>query len=403
MRETLYVRWKGDPDTDLACAVVASETPDAVEVREAPRDAVFALARNRRTVLIVDAAAVQLAPVTIPTRQRAKAAQAVPYLLEEQLSEDIDTLHFALGPSRLAGDYSAAVVARATLDAWLSPFHERGIRPVVVVPESLCLPAPKADDPWSVMLDGARAVVRCGRDAGFSCGVADLHSLLSIAERGEGLHALRVWTAGDAVPDIDLGGRAVQWSPGFEHPLQILVRNYRAADAVNLLQGAYAQREEVHGAWRPWRTAAALAVAALAVAWLTNAAWAVRDNQAARSQEIANAQRFHQLFPAEPPTLALPLAIRQVAARAGDRSATAGEFLPLLQQTAAALAAVSGMAVQELQFREHALYATVSGDDLQALDRLRAWFAAHPGARMEVQDAGANGNRMRAVIRVTAG
>ncbi|HEX7382559.1 MAG TPA: hypothetical protein VF265_10455, partial [Nevskiaceae bacterium] len=96
-------------------------------------------------------------------------------------------------------------------------------------------------------------------------------------------------------------------------------------------------------------------------------------------------------------------AIRQVAARAGDAQAATGRVLPLLQQTAGALAAIHGMTVQELQFRDHALYATVSGDDLQALDRLRTWFASHPSARMEVQDAGANGNRMRAVIRVTAG
>ncbi|HEX7381969.1 MAG TPA: type II secretion system protein GspL [Nevskiaceae bacterium] len=403
MRETLYIRWKDDPESVLAYAIVATETPDAVDVHEAPRDTLFALANTHRTVLIVDAADVQLATVSVPTRQRAKALQAIPYLLEEQLTEDIDTLHFALGGGRLSGDYSAAVVARATLRAWLSPFHERGTRPVSVISETSCLPSPEADDPWSVMLDGTRAIVRCGRDSGFGCGTQDLPAMLSIADQGEAPHALRIWTAGDSVPELGLGERSMQWSPGFVHPLQILVRSYRAADAVNLLQGEYAQREELHASWRPWRTAAALALAAFALAWFTNAAWVVRNNYAANAQELANAQRFYQLFPAEPRSLALPLAIRQVAARAGDAQASTGRFLPLLQQTAGALAAIHGMTVQELQFRDHALYATVSGDDLQALDRLRTWFASHPSTRMEVQDAGANGNRMRAVIRVTAG
>src|ERR1700722_2764843 len=76
----------------------------------------------------------------LTTKAGAKLAQMVPYALEEQLAEDIDELHFAIGrrgadSARRTGDAArtpVAVVARALMDEWLGAVQAAGI-----VPESM--------------------------------------------------------------------------------------------------------------------------------------------------------------------------------------------------------------------------------------------------------------------------
>ena len=80
-----------------------------------------ARAPGRRVCLLVSGAEVLLAEPEVPVKAGAKLQQLVPYALEEQLAEDIEDLHFALGKrSAESTRVPVAVVARALLDAWLS-------------------------------------------------------------------------------------------------------------------------------------------------------------------------------------------------------------------------------------------------------------------------------------------
>src|SRR3974390_2754720 len=75
---------------------------------------------GRRVCVLVGGADVVLADPAGPAKAGAKLQQLVPYALEEQLADDIEDLHFALGkrPSD-SSRVPVAVVARALLDQWL--------------------------------------------------------------------------------------------------------------------------------------------------------------------------------------------------------------------------------------------------------------------------------------------
>ena len=76
-----------------------------------------ALAALRRVVGLLPASEVVTLDAELPARAGAKLLQAVPYALEEQVADDIDELHFAIGPRGDDGRTPVAVVARAVMQS----------------------------------------------------------------------------------------------------------------------------------------------------------------------------------------------------------------------------------------------------------------------------------------------
>src|ERR1700733_9814590 len=73
-------------------------------------------AAGRRVCLLVPGAEVLLAEPELPVKAGVKLQQLVPYALEEHLAEDIDALHFAIGP-RAAGSLRPPGGSPVTLPA----------------------------------------------------------------------------------------------------------------------------------------------------------------------------------------------------------------------------------------------------------------------------------------------
>src|SRR6202042_835192 len=137
---------------------------------EAPGSGPLSLAQpaaaGRHVCVLVPGTDVLMMEPELPTKAGAKLAQMVPYALEEQLAEDIDELHFAIGrrgadSARRTGDAArtpVAVVARALMDEWLGAVQAAGIVPESMYADTDLLPAnPGQAVAW---LDGDMVVVR---------------------------------------------------------------------------------------------------------------------------------------------------------------------------------------------------------------------------------------------------
>lgn len=399
MRETLFLRLR-EPALDVPCAHALGGADGALlHVREAPLREALALAAGRRLVVFVPGAEVRLTQVKVPSRQPAKVLQAAPYLLEDQFAEDVETLHFALGPRAGDGTYPIAAVSKTHMERWLAPFREHHLMPDWLVPETLALPWDESAA-WAVLAEPAQITARTGAYAGFSCLPQDFELFLQLAEGGTP-HALRILVIQGASADYTALQRPLELLPGYAHPLEALARHWRPARSINLLQGPYSPRETLQRYWRQWRVAAALLAAAFLLGIAVNGVEAVRLKRAAAAQEAANEARFHQLFPSEVRVVDLQAQAEQQLALA--RGAGAGNTLfLLLQQTAESLSATPGLTLKNLEFRDGALLLDLAGNDLQVLEKLRGWFATHPGVNLEVQsaDAGENGVQIRLKLSV---
>ena len=118
-----------------------------------------ALAPGRRVCVLVPGADVVLTEVDVPVKTGARVQQVVPFALEEQLAEDIDQLHFAVG--RRAGDSvrtPVAVVSRALMGEWLAALGGAGITAEAMYADSNLIPANPGQA--VALLEGDGATVR---------------------------------------------------------------------------------------------------------------------------------------------------------------------------------------------------------------------------------------------------
>jgi general secretion pathway protein L len=405
VRETLYIRLR-EPfaDAPAAYASVALDAlgmpPASVFVREAPLGEIIDQAQGRKLVLLVPGGEVRLTQVKVPARQPAKVLQAAPFVLEDQFAEDVETLHFALGPRQADGSFPVAVASHQHMQEWLAPFSARGVMPDAVVPETLALPW-EAGGPWAVLPEPGHFTARTGAFVGFSCVPEDFELFLQLAEGGTP-HPLRVLVPFGTDEDYTRLPRPVELLPGFRHPLEAMVRFLRLPQAVNLLQGRYSQRESLDRLWRPWRFAAMLAAAAFALGIVVNTVQGVRYSHQAKAQQRANEERFNQLFPGQRVnSLALSTQVDQQAQilRGGNGK---GDLFTLLQQASDSLAATPGLTLNAFEFREGALFLDLGGNDLQLLEKLRGWYSSHHGAVLEVQSADAGEGGVKIRIKLTA-
>ena len=385
MRETLYIRLRAvDPAAPTAYCIARADAVASFPVEHAKLEDLPSMAAGRRVVVLVPSADVRLCSVTLPAKQLAKVQQAVPFALEDQLADDVETLHFAVGGRSPSGSWTVAVIARERIDQLLGFFTERGVRPDAMLPDILALPVP-ADGQFTVLVDGDEAVVRSSASTGFVCAREDLELCLQLADP-ERQHTLRILIARDQ----DFDPSALPWPTeplhGFAHPLEALLQHLGDSAAIDLLQGEYSAQQDWLRLWRPWRAAAALLAGLLLLSATLHGVHAWRLGAELTALNERNQQRYRAIFPDENRIVDLEAQLGQQFARLNSGPASA-ELLGLMNLVAESTAAIPGLRLQALQYRDAALYASLSADGLQALEQLKAWFEQPRAARLEVQSA----------------
>src|ERR1700694_252047 len=99
-----------------------------------------AVSRTGKGVTLAPATQILLAAPELPPGSGGKLARAVPFALEELLTEDIDQLTFALGRRRPSGATPVAAVSRTVLQGWLSDLHAAGLEPLAMYPDISLMP-----------------------------------------------------------------------------------------------------------------------------------------------------------------------------------------------------------------------------------------------------------------------
>lgn len=397
MRETLYIRLR-DPALDAATPFrVDGAAPGGS--RTARLSSVLEECAGRRVVVFVPGEDVRLMQAAIPARQPGKALQAIPYALEDQFAEDVDTLHFALGTRSIEGVWPVAAVSRSRLYDWLAPFREQGVRIDQLLPESLCLPY--QDGRWTALVEHELCTVRSGDSSGFTCRRDDLATYLDLADADRSL-PLTAITPRDVPTDFSALQRSVDVLPEFGTALDALIRHHAGSHPTNLLQGEFAPASDLKRAWLPWRKAAVLAAACLVVAAVGGLVDTLRLRGAADAQAEANLARFREIVPGQTrvstETLDSMIAIELRRLQGGGDV----DLLYLMQRFAAAMSAHQGLTLRGVQWRDRSLYLNMTGDDLQKLENLRGWFQQQSDVALEVESANAGSSGVQIRLKLTA-
>jgi general secretion pathway protein L len=359
-----------------------------------------AVSRSGKVVALAPSTQILMAEPALPPGTGVKLARAVPFALEELLTEDIDHMCFAIGRRRPRGGTPVAAVSRAVLQGWLSDLAAAGLEPLAIYPDISLMP----ENPGQTVLwlEKGRLAVRRPAALPFAVEVSPVSEALVvagvIADPLDTSHEVKVpesavlyVTREDWVHSQKefeqlaekFDALKVQLLP--DGPLPWLARDLGTTEAINLLQGEYARTSDFGTRWRQWQTAAWLAAALLLV---HVAAQALQIRQAKHETKALDEQ-IASVFSAAMPAETLQDPRRQMQSRL-DRIRKSGAspeyFLHTLKILSGALAVTPKTQINALSYRENSVDMKVSAPSLGELSQL-SQFIGKQGMTAEIQSS----------------
>jgi general secretion pathway protein L len=413
MPQTLLIRLPAPGQEDTEWLTIDDGGAPTTTRQRGPLSLAAAVARKAQVVVLAPATQILLAEPELPPGSGVKLARAVPFALEEQLTEDIDQLNFAIGRRRPSGGTPVAVVSRSVLAEWMATLTAAGIEPVALYPDISLI----ADNPSQTVLwlEKGRLAVRRPAALPFAVELSPVSEALVVA--GVIADSLDAQAEPKPLESVVLYATREDWArvkQEFEEladkfeslrvqlltdgPLPWLAQGLGGADAVNLLQGDFARTTDYGERWRQWRTAAMLAVGLLVAHVGAEALQISRANHESAALDGEIAKVFSSAMPTE--TMSDPR--RQMQSRLERiRKSGAGPeyFLRTLQTLSGALAVAPKTSIDALSYREQSLDMKVTAPSLAALSQL-SQFVGKQGLTAEIQSSTPTASGVQANLQI---
>jgi len=341
----------------------------------------------------------------LPGMNRRRQAQAVPNMLEEQLIDDIDDLHFALGSTHQDA-LDVLVVRNSLMAQWLTQLQSQQIVAQHMVADYQTILLPK--DGWHLWFDDDGILLRTGSASGMRVALTEPMLLLECLyqEVNEKPTSLRV--SGDSE---SLEEDLQQWCDRHQISLQQEPESNfleQAVDAlakrkgVNLLQGSYSYKENMSRQWRPWWPAVAVVVVMVVIQMIT----VTVDYFRLQQQSVALQQDIESLYRETFPDARKVVDARaQMAARLTAMQQQGGDdlFYQLLTGVTHLAENKVDFELQRLRFQAGELNVDLHLQDLQVLDRIKQLLSQQQGIQAEVVSASARGDKVEARLLIKEG
>lgn len=315
--------------------IASGELPSQLEL-----DKLSEYSKGRKVTVLVDSADVRLYRHHMPTKPSRQILKALPYMLEDELAEDIEKLHFATGDSGFDKDQEdywidLAIVNKELVNGWLELLAKAGIQCKVLIPEILCLPLIEGADYAAIQL-GSDWLVRESAWQGSSLDPSWLemywHNVLANTEQ-EQVKVAMLSPFSDAVQSLLIESNKVEFvSVEPEMAMMALAKGAESA-GWNLLQGDLAPKKSISPNWQIWRPAAILAGIALLVNFVgAFVSWQSNQNHLDEAKkELAN--NYKQAFPKEKfRANIVRRTLKRKVAEATGSATSEGNFLSYMQQ-----------------------------------------------------------------------
>lgn len=363
-----------------------------------------------KATILVPASAAFIAAVPMPTANKRRIMSAVPYALEDQLTEDVDDLHFCVGKRNDQGLVNTAVVSQRQMQDWLQTLRDLNIQFDCLTSELFALPY--EDDHWTLLLEDQSALLRTGPESGYSIDDENVDMFLTLTLEAVGEARPQVLDVYDArtqdATDIQYEDVEVNVHSLHEPAISVMGNALpRANFDLNFLQGEYSRKEQLGKIWRPWIPAAALAAALFVI----NMTATVIDNIRLENRAEALQQQMEQLYLAAFPGAREQKAQgiiesetkRRLAQMRGGGAAGGSDFLLLLAKAGERFSKTPGLELQRISYRGGKLDVAVEIDSLQKLDALKQKLMEDKALTVEIQSATSRNNKVSARMQIEKG
>ncbi len=378
----------------------------AAEPTEGTLEELVKVAEGKRSIVVLPGDDVLLAEAKVPGAT-SRAQQAVPFVLEDLVADDVDELHFAIGNRGDQDNYPVAVIHRDTMDKLSAQMAEVGLRPAEVVPEMLALPKFDATDSglvWTALVDQDQTVVRLNGYKGFVSDTSTASMMLNGARRemggvdGEGGGMVMFQTVGShtepKVQGVEIETRQC------DNRLSLYAAGLAKSPRINLLQGDYSLKQQFDKAWKPWRWSMVLAVVLLC----TFAAGSVFDYFKLGQQEKQLNAQIDEAFRQALPGIKIRNPVKQIKSRLRDLSEGPDRsgFTVELGDIAKAISSLPETTVKSISYRKGRFDIDMTTQSLPLLDTLEQEIEKNGSMTMTVQSANRQDGVVRSRIRLEA-
>ncbi|MCU7914749.1 MAG: type II secretion system protein GspL [Candidatus Thiodiazotropha sp. (ex Gloverina cf. vestifex)] len=359
------------------------------------------LARGRRTLLLIPASEVLITKVQLPTKNRQRLMQAIPFTLETVLTQYVEQVHFAIGATDSDNITPVVVINRSRLDTWLSRLESAGIEPLGIYIDLLCLPL--SQQHWSLYHDDATLLVRTGPFEGFSVGPASGVDLIQFAlQQSEtppealDVHQLEGAQSLSGLETVEAKSHIIP----LENQVQLtelMAGNLKEKQQINLLQGDYQRVDKL----KRWLPAAILAGIALLLTLVMNVTNYYSYKQQSAELDTRIRQVFQQAFPNIKRVVDPKVQMEQQlkAMRSGQRGGAA-QFASLFIPAASVIQSSPNTRLESVSFRDGQLDLQLTIKELQALANLKKTIE-QKALSVEIRAANASGNQVTSHIRIS--
>ncbi len=362
-------------------------------------------AHGRRLTAFVPGEQVMLFLADIPSRNLQKVQQAAPFMLEDKLAEDVESLHFAAG-LRDSGGHLVAVTAGERMKRWLAEIAQAGLEPVQLVADATALAGPP--DAVAIALDGAYVLARFPDGSGFTAerelALSLLSKRLTVAAVQPALQATIYAAEADDGPGfaaaLSTTGAEFSQQPLKDGVLPLLAAGLRQQRGINLLQAGFQPRSGFQEHWRVWRTAAVLAAVCLLLLLVQQGVGYLRLKREAADLDGQVTQMLSQALPGSRVSPGSEKARMQQLLSQLQGGSSAGSLLTLLDALGSAVASNPSIQVIALNYQGGSLQAQLQAIDIAALDTLKSNLN-QTGISANLDSVNASGSQVTGRITLT--
>jgi general secretion pathway protein L len=361
------------------------------------------LAKGRHVLALIPAEEALITEVTIPTKQRQRLLQAIPFALETELTQDVEHLHFAIGATTQNNVTPVIVISRVRIEKWLSSLESQGIEPRGIYLDLLSLPL--QTDSWSLLAERGLLQIRSGPYKGFCTDLENAGDLLQIALQQADDHAPQKLTLYQLEPQtIALPETPVTETielESHEALIDLMATEAQETQPINLLQGDYKRVDKFTLQWRRWFPAAALASVALALSLVLNVIDYYHYQEQSRQLDQQIQQLFKQAFPnikrIVDPKVQME---QQLKAMRGGSVGGGAQFATLFTPAAAIIKNSPNTRLENISFRDGQLDLQLTIKELQALEKLKQAIEKKR-LKVEIRAANASGDQVTSHLRIS--
>ncbi len=373
---------------------------------EARLEQVSSVTQNANVIVLLPLEQMLLTNVNTRARKQKHLQKAVPFALEDELADDVENLHFALGQRYGENDFPVAVIDKQTLDLVLDELSSVGIYPDLLTADIFGLPF--REGTWTILIENERALVRTEKYQGFTIDLHNLQQMLTSSLRQAEVTPaeLNVYCCDEQQTGIKKLNLPISTNELDDCPPGLFADGLDENECINLLQSSYRKKDKRHRQVGPWKVAAMLFGVWIALAFMSVFLDHGRLSKQEKNLNAQIVQIMKQTFP-DMQNVSADSARTKMEARLKNfmdmtSAGSQASFMELLAMSGESMKQAGKVDIDTMNYREGKLNMNVKSADVQILDNVKQSLKSK-NYSTDIQSANTQGNTVEAKLVIAKG